>query len=188
MTPNVKINGNSAQTAIGVHLPLNAHKTCSEEKSLVPHGANQQKETYLHTIRRRCLGCAGTPREVTFCTTWDCALHPYRFGVRPGTFGKRLASKFSPNNEKAGGERHWKPDQPLIRTKPIGSPLKSIRAHCISCSGSSPGVADCGSGNCPLHILRFGKDPFRKKRQLTDQQKRQFREQMGHCVEVSCNG
>ena len=185
---NVKSASITAENNTRVHSPLKNTNARPDENLLMPHGSNEQRKTVLPTIRQRCMDCAGSSREVAFCTTWDCALHSFRFGVRPSTIGKRLASKHSPNNKKAGGERHWQPDIRLIRSKPKASPLKSIRTHCLSCSGSSPGVADCGSGNCPLHNLRFGKDPSRKKRHLTDEQMRQFRKRMGHSVEASANG
>ncbi|MCP4184071.1 MAG: hypothetical protein GY761_12265, partial [Hyphomicrobiales bacterium] len=150
-----------------------------DAKTSTPIGSNGQRETHLHMIRRRCLDCAATSREVTFCTTWDCVLHPFRFGVRPTTFGNRLASEYSLNSKKAGGERHWKPEQPLIRKQPTRSPLKSIRQHCLWCSGTSAGVAECSSGNCPLHLLRFGKDPRRKKPKLSAEQRTEFLERIG---------
>jgi hypothetical protein len=178
-------NGNSgdiasknADNGSGVHCPGKFPDAIPEKKSSVRHAPKRQRETYLHAIRRRCLDCAGSSREVVFCTTWDCALHPYRFGVRPGTFGDRLASEFSPKSGKAGGERHWKPEWPLIRSKPTRTPLKTIRQHCLWCSGTSQGVAECGSGNCPLHLLRFGKDTRRKKRRLNPEQKAKFLKQM----------
>lgn len=38
--------------------------------------------------------------------------------------------------------------------------LKAVRAKCLDCSGgSAQEVALCGSGNCALYGLRFGRDP-----------------------------
>ena len=42
--------------------------------------------TPMKAIRHRCLDCcAGSAREVGLCPVHSCALHPYRFGKRPGT-------------------------------------------------------------------------------------------------------
>ena len=42
--------------------------------------------TPLRAIRRKCLDCcAASSKEVGLCHIKDCALHPYRFGRRPGT-------------------------------------------------------------------------------------------------------
>jgi hypothetical protein len=149
-----------------------------DEKTSITKGANGQRESHLHIARRFCLDCAGSSREVTFCTSWDCPLHPYRFGVLPKTFGNRLASEYSPDPTKAGGERHWDPDRLLIRSQPTYSPMQAIRLYCLWCNSSPKGVAECCNGNCPLHLLRSGKDPRRKKRLLTDEQKIQFKVQM----------
>ena len=42
--------------------------------------------TPLRAIRRKCLDCCcGSSQEVGLCPVHSCALHPYRFGRRPGT-------------------------------------------------------------------------------------------------------
>lgn len=57
-------------------------------------------------------------------------------------------------------------------TKVITNPLKVIREKCIDCSGGSKHEADlCQATNCPLFDWRFGKNPNRKKREMTDEQK-----------------
>lgn len=48
------------------------------------------------------------------------------------------------------------------------NPLKAIRQHCLDCSnGSAHEVDQCPVSRCALHPLRFGKNPFRKKRVLS---------------------
>lgn len=48
--------------------------------------------TPLRAIRRKCLDCCcGSSQEVSFCPVYDCSLHPYRFGKRPGA-AKREAT------------------------------------------------------------------------------------------------
>lgn len=59
------------------------------------------------------------------------------------------------------------------------TPLKAIRAKCIECSGDSPyEVKRCSSTDCVLYPFRFGKNPFRKKTALSDEQRAARRENM----------
>lgn len=54
----------------------------------------------------------------------------------------------------------------------IRNPVKAIRAFCLSCcGGSSNEVRDCASRDCALKPFRFGKNPYRTKRELTEQQR-----------------
>lgn len=53
------------------------------------------------------------------------------------------------------------------------SPLKAIREKCIECCcGSSTEVKECTAQNCPIYPYRFGKNPFRQKREMTEEQKK----------------
>ena len=57
--------------------------------------------------------------------------------------------------------------------KEIKSPLKAIRAKCLECSGgSSNEVKLCNVTNCELYNFRFGKNPFRVKRVMSEEQKK----------------
>jgi hypothetical protein len=59
----------------------------------------------------------------------------------------------------------------------IKSPLKAIRKFCLFCSGDSPKEARlCTAKDCPLYPFRLGKNPFRKRRELTEDQKGKLRE------------
>jgi hypothetical protein len=41
--------------------------------------------TPMKSIRAKCLECSGnSSNEVKLCAIFECALHPYRFGKRPG--------------------------------------------------------------------------------------------------------
>ncbi len=52
------------------------------------------------------------------------------------------------------------------------SVLKAIRAKCLDCCAGSPAeVRECHISTCALHPYRMGKNPFRKKRELTDDQR-----------------
>ena len=52
------------------------------------------------------------------------------------------------------------------------NPLKVIRQYCLSCSNDQPNeVTHCACTNCPLYEWRFGKNPTREKRVMTDEQR-----------------
>ena len=52
------------------------------------------------------------------------------------------------------------------------NPVKAIREFCLDCSGdSSAEVKRCTSKNCPLYPFRFGKNPYRAKREMTEEQR-----------------
>lgn len=52
------------------------------------------------------------------------------------------------------------------------NPVKAIRLFCLDCSGgSSSEVKLCTSRTCPLYPFRFGKNPYRTKREMTEEQK-----------------
>ena len=54
----------------------------------------------------------------------------------------------------------------------IKNPVKAIREFCMECcGGSSADVRDCTSVVCPLKPFRFGKNPYRSKREMTVEQK-----------------
>ena len=59
------------------------------------------------------------------------------------------------------------------------TPLKAIRAKCLDCSaGSANEVKLCVIPECPLYVYRFGKNPFRKRRELTEDQRRDIAERL----------
>jgi len=60
----------------------------------------------------------------------------------------------------------------------IKSPLKAIRAKCLDCSDTSNEVKLCPVTNCPLYPFRFGKNPYRTKRELTEEQKAKMAERL----------
>lgn len=69
------------------------------------------------------------------------------------------------------------------------SPLKDIRDHCLECMGGSPKeVAECPSKEyCHLWPYRFGKNPFRTKRKLTDEQKEELANNLKKAREAKQN-
>lgn len=59
------------------------------------------------------------------------------------------------------------------------SPLKQIRLYCLQCvCGSSEEVKRCSIKDCPLWSFRFGNNPFRTKREYTEEQKEAMRSRL----------
>ena len=59
------------------------------------------------------------------------------------------------------------------------NPVKVIRNKCLDCcGGSSKEVELCPIEKCPLHKWRFGRNPYREKRELSEEQKAAARERM----------
>ena len=59
------------------------------------------------------------------------------------------------------------------------TPMKAIRAKCLDCSGGSiHEVKVCVTPACPLYPFRFGKNPFRKPRELTEAQRREIADRL----------
>lgn len=55
------------------------------------------------------------------------------------------------------------------------SVLSSIRDKCLDCCCGSPAlVRECHIEACALHPYRMGSNPFRKKRELTDDQREEL--------------
>lgn len=60
------------------------------------------------------------------------------------------------------------------------SPVKAIREFCRECTGGDlEWIRNCPSDSCSLYPFRMGKDP-RKKRNLTDEQKKVFADRLRH--------
>lgn len=54
----------------------------------------------------------------------------------------------------------------------ITNPVKAIRAKCLDCScGSTEEVKLCPVTDCALYAFRFGKNPYRTKRVMTEEQR-----------------
>ena len=59
------------------------------------------------------------------------------------------------------------------------NPVKAIREYCLGCCLESANeVKLCPDDTCPLHAFRFGKNPYRAKRELTEEQLEAARERM----------
>ena len=60
----------------------------------------------------------------------------------------------------------------------LKSPLKTIRAHCLDCSGTSKEVELCTVTICKLWPYRFGKAVNRAPRVYTDEQREKLRQRL----------
>lgn len=59
------------------------------------------------------------------------------------------------------------------------TPMKAIRAKCLDCCcGSAHEVKLCTGKNCSLYPFRFGKNPYRKKREYTDEKRAEMAERL----------
>lgn len=71
----------------------------------------------------------------------------------------------------------------------ITSPLKAIRAKCLDCvCYQNNEVKLCPSENCPLYPFRMGKNPFRKPRELSEEQKEKMIEALRKSREQKAEG
>lgn len=65
------------------------------------------------------------------------------------------------------------------------NPVKAIRAYCLNCCLENANeVAKCPAERCELYPFRFGKNPYREKRELTPGQIEAARERMRHANAV----
>lgn len=59
------------------------------------------------------------------------------------------------------------------------NPLKALRARCLDCCcGSASEVRKCVAVECPSWPFRMGKNPFRQKRTLSDEQRQRMAERL----------
>lgn len=58
------------------------------------------------------------------------------------------------------------------------SPLKAIRANCLECVGTAHEVKLCPCTKCALYPFRFGKNPYRKKREMSEEQRERAAERL----------
>ena len=61
----------------------------------------------------------------------------------------------------------------------IKNPVKAIRAFCLECSGDSfAEVKSCPRTVCPLYPFRLGKNPYRQRREMTEEEKQVLRDRL----------
>lgn len=55
----------------------------------------------------------------------------------------------------------------------ITNPVKAIRAFCLECScGQTSEAKACTIYRCPLYPFRMGKNPYRQRREMSEEEKR----------------
>ena len=61
----------------------------------------------------------------------------------------------------------------------ITNPVKAIRAFCLDCcGGSSMMVKGCSAPDCALYPFRFGKNPYRKPREMSEEERQVLRDRL----------
>lgn len=69
----------------------------------------------------------------------------------------------------------------------VKNPVKAIRAFCLECCGDSANeVKLCTAPHCALYPFRLGKNPYRMKREYTDEQLATMRERMKNMRSKDC--
>ena len=66
-----------------------------------------------------------------------------------------------------------------ISKKSQRNPVKAIRAKCIDCCGADDyinRIRNCEITKCAIHPSRMGKNPYREKKQLTEEQQAMYKE------------
>jgi hypothetical protein len=59
------------------------------------------------------------------------------------------------------------------------NPLKALRARCLDCCcGNATEVRKCVAVDCPSWPFRMGANPFRAKREISDERKREMAERL----------
>lgn len=85
----------------------------------------------------------------------------------------------SDGGELVGKDPRDVPSEILSRYHREQNPLRALRARCLDCCcGNASEVRKCVSVDCPSWPFRTGKNPFRAKRQLSDEQKRHMTERL----------
>ena len=60
----------------------------------------------------------------------------------------------------------------MVEDNVITNPVKAIKAKCIDCCcGSQREVKLCTAKECALYPFRMGRNPYRKKKELTEEQR-----------------
>lgn len=67
------------------------------------------------------------------------------------------------------------------------SPLRAIREHCRDCVGSINEIKNCMGNSCKLFEFRFGKNPYRRKKVCTEEEKAQLSENLRKYREDKAN-
>ena len=70
----------------------------------------------------------------------------------------------------------------------ITNPVKAIRAKCLDCCcGSTAEVTNCTVSGCALFPFRFGKNPYRQRREMTEEERQVLRDRMRLIRKNACS-
>lgn len=65
------------------------------------------------------------------------------------------------------------------------TPMQAIKAKCLDCNcGQAKEIKLCTETSCPLHAFRLGKNPNRKAREYTPEQREAAAERMRKAREL----
>lgn len=64
------------------------------------------------------------------------------------------------------------------------TPLKAIRMKCRECVRTYHEIEACSTESCPLWAFRMGKNPYRAKREYTEEERAAIAERMNKAREA----
>lgn len=68
------------------------------------------------------------------------------------------------------------------------NPVKAIREKCLECSNGQPSeVKYCPVEKCPLYPFRLGKNPFRQKREMTEDERKALGDRLREARKTNAN-
>lgn len=77
----------------------------------------------------------------------------------------------------------------VVASGEVTSPLKAIRLKCLDCSAYDRGeVRNCFVEKCPLFPFRLGRNPFRKTREYSEEERAALGERLRKAREEAQNG
>ena len=77
----------------------------------------------------------------------------------------------------------------LKKDADISSPQKAIQVFCFECCGGTKQyVKECTAKDCALYPYRMGKNPYRKSREYSDEEKEQLKEKARKAREMKNEG
>ena len=71
----------------------------------------------------------------------------------------------------------------------ISTPMKAIQVFCFECCGGmKQDIKECTAKDCALYPYRMGKNPYRKSREYSDEEKEQLKERVKKAREMKNEG
>ncbi len=156
---------------------LNTDLTPAERFFREQTGRTANLKRPLGAIRAKCLDCClFSATEVRLCPSVSCPLWVFRFGRNPL---HRSCTAATPELRaiREVCKEQWTPGERFYARQTgnrvrLRSPLRAIRAKCLDCSGYNGREArTCPKLFCALNDFRRGTDPWRKRRELSAEEK-----------------